>query len=155
MAKKITKLEKKFCKVYVKTRDYTQTKLKLGYDVNINKKVCLDYIKSRPIKLQFEVKDDPILRRLYAIATFDHTQMYDKDGDVKPRKSLTEEQKMAIRSYTEYDNGTVTFTTFDTQRALEALAKHKALLDPIKEAEDEKPIQLNLSIDPRSNQPDE
>ena len=63
----MNKREKKFCDLYIKTRDFIQTKLKLGYEININKRKFREHIQSKPIK-KFKMSDDPIIRRLYAIA---------------------------------------------------------------------------------------
>lgn len=137
---KLTKQEKKFCDIYCETRDALQTKLKLGYELDITKKKFREYIQSKPITLNFEVPKDPLLRNLYAIATFDPLSMYDKDGDVKPLKNLTDEQRMALKSYRETRDGAV-FTTHNKQAALESLMKHKGLYE--KDNSQKKPIIAN------------
>lgn len=145
MAKKLSKQEKIFCDLYIKLRDVVQCKLELGYSLDINKKKFRSYIQSQPIKLAFEVPDDPILRRLYAIATFDELSMYDEDGDVKPLKSLTDEQRMAINRYKEHSNGTVTFSSYNRHQALETLMRHKGLFK--KDNEQTKPdINMNVTL---------
>lgn len=145
MSKKLTKKEKKFCKLYVKTRNQLDTKLQLGYDIDVNKKRIREYIQAQPIPSDFEIPKDPILRTLYAIATFDPLSMYDAKGDVKPLKCLTDEQRMALRSYTETNDGAY-FTYFNKQVALESLMKHKGLYE--KDNDQKKPIvaqQLNFN----------
>jgi len=145
MSKKLTKKEKKFCKLYIKTRNQLDTKLQLGYDVDINKKRIREYIQACPVPAEFEIPKDPILRTLYAIATFDPLTMYDAKGDVKPLKSLTDEQRMAIKSYTETKYG-AHFTMHNKQQALESLMKHKGLYE--KDNDQKKPViaqQLNFN----------
>ena len=145
MSKKLNKREKKFCKLYLKTRNIMQTKLQLGYEIDISKKKYREYIQTTPITLDFEIPVDPLLRTLYAIATFDPLSMYDKDGDVKPLKCLTDEQRMALKTYTEHKNGTI-FTVHNKQQALEALMKHKGLYE--KDNDQKKPViaaQLNFN----------
>jgi len=145
MAKKLSKKEKKFCKLYIKTRNHLDTKLQLGYDINLNKKHIREYIQACPIPTDFEIPKDPILRTLYAIATFDPLSMYDDKGDVKPLKSLTDEQRMALRSYTETNSG-AHFTIHNKQQALESLMKHKGLYE--KDNDQKKPViaqQLNFN----------
>jgi len=151
MLKKLTAKEKKFCKLYFKTRDMMYTKLTLGYNIDISKKHIRKYIQSRPIKKDFQIDLDPILRRFYAIATFDHALMYDKAGDIKPYKCLSDEQKMALRTYKELSSGDITYTTYSQAGALTALYNHKmsqdkaeSLLDPDEE------IEIVIKIDPRS-----
>jgi len=124
--KKLKKKEKLFCDTYCETRDFIQTKMKLGYEIDISKAKFRAYIQSVPVLKNFEIPDDPILRTLYAIATFDDLSMRDDKGDVKPLKSLTDEQRMAIRSYRETDDG-ATYTTYNKQAALDMLMKHKGL----------------------------
>ena len=114
-----------------------QTKLELGYEIDITKKKYRDYIQTKPITLDFEIPKDPLLRTLYAIATFDPLSMYDKDGDVKPLKCLTDEQRMALKTYHEYKTGTM-FTVHNKQQALESLMKHKGLYE--KDNDQKKPI---------------
>ena len=45
MSKKLDKREKKFCKLYLKNRNIMQTKLELGYEIDITKKKYRDYIQ--------------------------------------------------------------------------------------------------------------
>jgi hypothetical protein len=150
MKKQLTKKEKKFCKLYLKTRDMMYTKLMLGYTVDISKKHIRQYIQSKPIKKDFEVDLDPILRRLYAHATFDHASMYDKDGDVKPYKCLTDEQKMAIKTYKISDSGHVSYTVYSQTHALERLYTHKMAQDKNKDLDKEETLEVVVKIDPRS-----
>ena len=121
MAKKLTQKELEFCELYLKTRDYMFTKLKLGYSINISKKRIREYIEKHPIQNDLGIELDPIIRRLHAIATFDHALMYDKDGDIKPYRILTDEQKMAIAKYKENTDGTVSYTVHNQQDALNKL----------------------------------
>ena len=151
MSKKLTKEEKKFCKMYLKTRDPLYTKLTLGYTIDISQKHIITYIQSKPIKGDFEIDLDPIIRRLYAIATFDHSLMYDKDGDVKPWKCLTDEQKMAIKTYNELGDGTIKYYVHNQYDAMAKIVtlKQQQDKDIPKDIEDSE-IEIKISIDPRS-----
>jgi hypothetical protein len=129
VAKKLSKTEKRFCDLYLKTRDVLLTKLKLGYEVDLNKKRIREYIAAQPIEGDIIINKDALLRRLYAIATFDHASMIDEDGDTKPLRSLTDEQRMAIRNYREHSDGEVSYTTFNQQQALMELLKRLDALE--------------------------
>lgn len=147
LAKKLSKKEIKFCELYAENRDYTYTKLMLGYDININRKKYLKFINAIPAKKDsFEVSDNFLLRKIYAIATFDHSQMYDKDGDIKPLKLLTTEQKMALKSYKELTDGNVNYAVHDSQRALEIVMKHRGMLEPVKKEDDDKDNGINITF---------
>jgi len=145
MSKSLTKKEKKFCKLYVKNRNLTETKLQLGYTIDINKKKFREFIQSFPVPVDFDIPKDPILRTLYAIATFDPLSMYDDKGDVKPLKSLTDEQRMALKSYREVRDGAV-FTTHNKQQAIEAIMKHLGLFEKDNaQKKDTNAVQLNFN----------
>jgi len=150
MAKKLTKDEKKFCKLYAKIRNHTQTKLILGYTVNINKARILKYINSIPVKGSFIVSEDDVLRQFSAIAYFDHAQMVDKDGDVKPYHLLTTEQQIAIKSF---NDKTGYYTTHSKTHALEWLGKYlrdEKILKQTDKPEDDTEFVINIAVDPRS-----
>ena len=145
VAKKLSKAEKHFCDLYLKTRDILLTKLKLGYEVDLNKKRIRDYIAAQPIQGDIVISKDALLRRLYAIATFDHSSMTDEDGDIKPLRSLTDEQRMAIRNYREHADGTASYTTFNQQAALMELLKRLDALEPT-ESKDNGPRQVIIKV---------
>ena len=147
MSSPLTKRERKFCNHYLNSGNQLQTCSELGYTIKLHKKKIKQYLELNKNEEPFYIQDDPILKQLYAIATFDPASMYDVKGRLKAVIFLSEEQRMAISSITHGTYG-VTYKFHSKQQALESLMKYKKLYD--EPAEDEEGIEITFSIDPRS-----
>ena len=148
MKKKLTPKQKMFCEEYLIDLNATQAAIRAGYSKktaivqgcqNLTKLNISKYIAELQAKRREDtgINSARVLAELEAMAFVKESDFYNDDGTVKQLSELTEEQKVALKSYTtkqihigggEYEEIPV-FSVHDKQKTLEMLMKHLGLYE--------------------------
>lgn len=143
--------QERFCREYLIDLNATKAAIRAGYaadsaSVQGSRLLANDKVSERIAKLKakqeerLDIKADDVLRELLALATVDVTRAYDETGQLRPLHEIPEDVRKAIagldveqlfegRGDSREHVGTLRKLKFwDKTKALEMLAKHKALL---------------------------
>jgi len=121
--------QKQFLDQYIKTPNFIQTELRVGFKIKIDKKACKKYLKKHTNPREFYTEKDVLIKTQYAIALAKPLDyINERTGWVIEPKHLSDEQSAAVKSVRYTPKGIVYgYILHDKAKALEILMKYRGM----------------------------